>query len=442
MSTPAPEETTGQRLKRLRLERGLSQRELASPGVSYAYISRIEAGTRQPSVKALRRLAAKLGITPDYLETGSDMRDVEARELRLADVELALRLEDDPQTAEARLTELLADAERVGDHLNADRARVGLGFARFERQDFEGAAEVLETAIRTASPRASERIDVYATLGRAYAAMGKPERAVVLLESCLEEVASHEPRDTALQVRYAALLSYALSDMGDLARAESVVHDALETAREHDEDPYMRVRLYWSLARLSEMEGKSAAALQHIRRAIALLEATDDTIHLGRAHILCAWIMTSQGKADSALMHLEAAEQLFGPHPAAEDVSLLKVERARAFAALGDGAEAVRLARIAIEEIGDRQPAELGLAFWALGDGLTRQDEIDAANEAYRRAVDLLSEQRRWREATQACQSWGRMLRKVGREEQAFDVLERAAELSLHLAPATAGADR
>jgi len=442
MSTPDPQETTGQRLKRLRLERGMSQRELASPGVSYAYISRIEAGTRQPSVKALRRLAAKLGVTTEYLETGSEVRDVEARELRLADAELALRLENDPDAAEQRLAGVLAEAEAAGDHINTDRARVALGFARFERQDYRGAVDVLETAIRTSSPSASERIDVYATLGRAYAAIGKPERAVVLFESCVDEISAQAAPDTALQVRYAALLSYALSDMGDLARAESVVCEALENAREHDEDPYMRVRLYWSLARLSEMEGKSTAALQHIRRAIALLEATDDTLHLGRAHILCAWIMTSQGKADAALTHLESAESLFGAHPAPEDVSMLKVERARAFAARGDGDEAVRLARAAIEQIADQQPAELGLAFWALGDGLTLQDEIEAANEAYRRAVDLLSEQKRWREATQACQAWGRMLRKAGREEQAFDVLERASGLSLHLAPAPAGADR
>ena len=72
-SSPAAGETIGERLKRLRLDRGLSQRELAAPGVSYAYISRIEAGTRQPSVKALRRLAAKLGVSADYLETGSDL---------------------------------------------------------------------------------------------------------------------------------------------------------------------------------------------------------------------------------------------------------------------------------------------------------------------------------------------------------------------------------
>ena len=64
-------EPIGIRLRRLRLERGLSQRELAGPGVSYAYISRIEAGTRRPSVKALRTLARTLGVSPEYLETGS-----------------------------------------------------------------------------------------------------------------------------------------------------------------------------------------------------------------------------------------------------------------------------------------------------------------------------------------------------------------------------------
>src|SRR3954462_2849429 len=91
-SPPAAGETIGERLKRLRLERGLSQRELAAPGVSYAYISRIEVGTRQPSVKALRRLAAKLGVTADYLETGSALDDDSARELRLSVLELAVRL--------------------------------------------------------------------------------------------------------------------------------------------------------------------------------------------------------------------------------------------------------------------------------------------------------------------------------------------------------------
>jgi transcriptional regulator with XRE-family HTH domain len=65
-------ESIGRRLKRLRVDRRLSQRELSSPGVSYAYISRIEAGARTPSVKALRQLAHKLGVTVEHLETGKE----------------------------------------------------------------------------------------------------------------------------------------------------------------------------------------------------------------------------------------------------------------------------------------------------------------------------------------------------------------------------------
>ena len=64
-------ETVGARIKRLREGAGLSQRDLAEPGVSYAYISRVEAGQRRPSEKALRKLAAKLGVTPLELETGN-----------------------------------------------------------------------------------------------------------------------------------------------------------------------------------------------------------------------------------------------------------------------------------------------------------------------------------------------------------------------------------
>jgi transcriptional regulator with XRE-family HTH domain len=57
--------TVGERTRQRRLALGLSQREIVSERVSHAYISRIEANTRQPSVKALRKLAPKLGVSLD-----------------------------------------------------------------------------------------------------------------------------------------------------------------------------------------------------------------------------------------------------------------------------------------------------------------------------------------------------------------------------------------
>jgi transcriptional regulator with XRE-family HTH domain len=61
----------GDRIRERRRALGLSQRDLSQPGISYAYISRIESGQRRPSLKALRKLAPKLETTAHWLETGA-----------------------------------------------------------------------------------------------------------------------------------------------------------------------------------------------------------------------------------------------------------------------------------------------------------------------------------------------------------------------------------
>lgn len=65
-------ETVGMRLRRLRTEQGLSQRDVAGTHMSYAYVCRIENGERTPSVRTLRQLATSLGVSADYLETGRE----------------------------------------------------------------------------------------------------------------------------------------------------------------------------------------------------------------------------------------------------------------------------------------------------------------------------------------------------------------------------------
>jgi transcriptional regulator with XRE-family HTH domain len=62
----------GARIRRLREERGLSQRALTDglERVSNAYVSRLESGQRVPSDRALRLIAGRLGTTALYLQTG------------------------------------------------------------------------------------------------------------------------------------------------------------------------------------------------------------------------------------------------------------------------------------------------------------------------------------------------------------------------------------
>lgn len=112
-------EPIGQRLRRLRLEAGLSQRDLAEPGVTYAYISRIEAGARRPSTKALRAIAPKLNVTADELEFGplgiKQNPTFRAMHRRIVALEAELRIARDAERKLQRRNELLQDdlLERV-----------------------------------------------------------------------------------------------------------------------------------------------------------------------------------------------------------------------------------------------------------------------------------------------------------------------------------------
>jgi tetratricopeptide (TPR) repeat protein len=427
----SPREGVGARLKRLRLERGFSQRDLSSPGVSYAYISRIEAGARTPSVKALRKLSQKLSVSVEYLETGRDIRDVDDRELRLTDAELELRLQGDTREAEQKLEKLLDESRAAGDGTSATRAAIGLGFAAAFRGNHLDAVERLETALAQEPPSPQMRPDVYSTLGQSYAALGAADRAARLFERCLDEVRETAPADLTIRVRYATLLSYALSDAGEYDRARSVVMDALNEAGSLA-DPHSRIRLLWAVSRVAAIEGRSAEALQHIRKAMALLEATDDTLQLARGYLLAAGIESSEKRADETRELLSAAERLLAPHAESRDIGMLRIGQSRLASLEGDGDRAVDTARDALAIFGDSHGGEQGAACWALAAGLVLQGDLKTADTTYRRAIDLLTVHGRRHNAGQASVEWASHLQEQGRGDEAEPILRRAYDLGVN----------
>lgn len=423
-------ESVGARLKRLRLQRGFSQRDLSSPGVSYAYISRIEAGARTPSVKALRKLSQKLGVSVEYLETGRDIRDVDERELKLTDAELELRLAEQPGAAEQKLRDLLVEATNVGDHASASRARIALGLAAAQRGNHLDAVEQLEAALHDRHVSPHTKPNVYATLAQSYSALGAPDRAVRLLEECLQELSEIAPEDTGADIRFSTYLSYALSDAGDYERAADVVKSAIAKA-EDVADPYSRVRLLWSLARIAGIEGRSSEALDYIRSAITLLEATEHTVQLGRAYLLSAGIEATEAHVDRTREQLRLAKKLLGSSAEPLDLAMLQIGRSRLAAIEGDAARAVGSAREALTLLGDFHGDAQGAAVAALARGLALEGDEVGAVDAYRRAVDLLTVHGRRAEAGQAALEWANFLRERGHGDDVEPILRRAYDLGV-----------
>lgn len=129
-------------MRRLRMHKGLPQSALTGPKVSAAYISRIEAGQRMPSVRALRVVAQALDVTPEFLETGHEHSPGQLLEQRVSDLEVALRLREDTPAVEAALSDLLEEAADASDHRAVARIRVALGLATAHRGDNEAAIEL------------------------------------------------------------------------------------------------------------------------------------------------------------------------------------------------------------------------------------------------------------------------------------------------------------
>jgi transcriptional regulator with XRE-family HTH domain len=426
-----PNETVGERLRRLRIEQGLSQRDLSSPGITYAYISRIEAGARTPSVKALRMLARKLGVTPEYLETGSDLDAADLRELHVAEQELRLRLEGDADTA--TLLELLADAETGADVAVATRARVALGFAAAARGEHAEVVAWLSGVVGSELVDPVSRPDVYSTLGRSLAASGSTREAVALFEEALAGVAGSDAENEAARVRYSTYLSYALTDLGELARARAVVAELFaRSAGGESADPYTRVRLHWSLGRLSLEQAHPLAALDNFRRAVALLEATEDTVHLARAHVACADAILSSGEGvEAAAGQLIEAEALLGPAATAQDLTVVRRLQSVCAVASGDATAGESLAAEALALAGE-SPGERGLAWAAVAEARAAAGATDV-DSAYREALKLLAAHGTVRDHAGVLRSYGRFLRGEGREREALDVFERAADVASNL---------
>jgi transcriptional regulator with XRE-family HTH domain len=74
----------GTRIKALRKERGLSQKELAAlAGLTFGQLNKYESGLNYPSPESLIRLAKELSTTLDVLMTGNQPGEVPIENLRL-----------------------------------------------------------------------------------------------------------------------------------------------------------------------------------------------------------------------------------------------------------------------------------------------------------------------------------------------------------------------
>ncbi|MEV5204102.1 helix-turn-helix domain-containing protein [Streptomyces sp. NPDC053720] len=431
----------GRRVQRLRTERGLTQRQLAEPAYTPAYISTLEAGRVRPSEAAVRHLAERLGVSYEELATGRPAHLATGLRLRLVEAQrtLATGAAEDAATAYAGL---LAEAVRHGLPDEHAEAVLGLGHCALETGDLPAAREHFEAAEKLLAcaplPRRAP-----AVRGRAVAHLlaGELRYACYLLESAIDELNTSGLQDPgALLLLYTAAIAPYM-DMGAHARAAQAGELALALAPQVS-DPELVAGLHRSVARTLIAAGRTAEADASLARAAEIYQQLQIRTELAHCHWMRGYVHAQDGDLSGAETELRAARDMLASKRAALYTSQVEVELADVLRRRGKTTEARELLHRLLGELHpDRGSVHAGGAHRLLGLIHEEAGELDSAEEHYVTALALLERAGAAGDLADICRLLGDLLRRVGRTEAAMDAYRtglghRASPGSTTLGPA------
>ncbi|MYV72005.1 helix-turn-helix domain-containing protein [Streptomyces sp. SID2131] len=308
----------GRRLKQLRQQHGKTQSDLTGPGMSSAYLSRLESGARPPTERAVAILAERLGIPVASFDTTepSDLVDVLAAVLVVG---------NESSHARGMLESALSRAE------HADMGLLWQAHAHLARiltadGERSGAQATLTTLTALSDELGHAVLRVYSRLhlARVQRDLGEadPARTTALEAIRIGREASLDNHD---MLRCRLLLASVTAELGDLAEAFRLSEDAC--AQLGAQTGALAAEALWTAATVSTRQGNHDLSTAFLERAMAALSSRDD---------LLLWLRLRHAAAALALQAMppdleKARRYLDEARPAVELVGTAQHQQERAF---------------------------------------------------------------------------------------------------------------
>lgn len=318
----------GQRIRELRRRLKLTQAQLAGDDFTKSFISQVEKGLTNPSLKSLEIIARRLGVSTAYLLGGesSDAPFAGSEEyLTHFDHAHALASKGRYQEAIAQFDQALAKCPATN--------HAALGFIYMSKVlvmerlgSQEAALENLNVAIEhlKMSHDAYNLARAYNFMGTLLSARGRNHEALNAFQSGWELVRHYHLAEPDLSVRLLANLGITYSQLRQYARAVEVLSEAVKQYQSSQElSNYGKV--YQTLGYAYAQLGKSELAIEHVQKAVNLYRTLGQMQLAGAAQVCLAVLLRDTGnhrEAKSLLMEILRADYV-SEH-----------ERARAYGAL------------------------------------------------------------------------------------------------------------
>ncbi|MBA2313186.1 MAG: tetratricopeptide repeat protein [Actinobacteria bacterium] len=380
----------GNRIRKHRLQKGLTQKDLGEPRYTHAYVSTIEAGRRNPSQKALQYFARKLGVEAEELRTGRP-RDL-AAQLELATQEATVAISSGEFLgAEETLSEVESKAARYSLKRIQARARE-LRALSFERQGkLEDAVALYDSTLSLLSEE-SPPTHAFATAGkmRCLQFMGEASYAIHLGESLVAVLKRERLEDPSALVELLAPLVTLYFDVGMHRHAAETAKE-VEALAVHAPDPGVLGKMHVNVARTHLAQGRYGDAQKSLTQAEAAFRSIHRESEIGVVYLAQGIVLSRKGDLKSARKRLEKARGIFSSTGNALYKANAAAELGRVDRLLGN-LESARKAlneAIALLEHGE-DTRTLAWTYRELGELLTNDDDRQA--EKYLREAILLYE--------------------------------------------------
>jgi tetratricopeptide (TPR) repeat protein len=421
----------GKRLRHLRLAKGLTQRELAEPRYTHAYLCSIETGRKPGSKAALEYFATKLGVSLEELTTGRSPHLETQLGLRMMEGRVALSAGKLDEAAEI-FEGIIKQAHRYRLPRVQARAEELLGL-RLERlgepeealSHYQRSEEILKDEPAVA------RAAVVQGKARCFHSLGDVRYGIHILESLLAEIRREGVPDPDGLARVHSELVFGYVEVGLYAQAAESATE-LEVLAPRVSDPERIGGMSVSAARLYLVHGDAERAQRLLQRAEDAYRQLDLATEVGLASLARGYVYAREGQLPEArvelrkaLTSLETADQGNYPRVLCE---LARVERLednpdearhlleQAIALIGtadtpilagahrelglvltdiDPSTAEKHLRVAIDLFAlAEQHVDVAVTYRALGDLLGARGESEASCEAYRTGIVALEDHR------------------------------------------------
>lgn len=378
----------GERLRDLRLQRRLSQKELAHP-YSGPFVSQLETGRKMPSAQVLALFAKKLGVTPEELAFGPPST-YEPQVTSHLQVGWSHLYSGDLPKAERAFKTARRLARQA--NLHASEADAAAGIARcFERRgQNDDAMREYEKALslyreHAATPAAAEAV---AGIARCHQMRGKTRLALHVLEDYLLELEIRALPDPAALMRIYASLVWPYSELGLYDQASEAATNALKL-QHAVQDPEEIGRMHLNVARALLNSGRSNEALTSLKRAEEIFRDLNWRTEIARAQTNRGIVLMNRGELAAARESLEEASETFRALGLTRSEARNLNELARLERLSGHPDKGEALARRGLELLNEMEAVpELALAHRELGLCL-RDSDTGEAERHFRVAIEL-----------------------------------------------------